>query len=86
MRQESGVIELHFNGHYDCTIWILNQVSFLYDVEHIADIHLAHTSFSVCILFVAAWVNYWQLTMSETDWVLIIVVRNIHPFLSIVDQ
>ena len=28
MRQESGVIELHFNCHYKCTNWILNQVYF----------------------------------------------------------
>jgi hypothetical protein len=28
MRQESGVVELHFNCHYECTIWILDQVYF----------------------------------------------------------
>jgi hypothetical protein len=29
MSQESGVVELHFDCHYKCTIWILNQVKLL---------------------------------------------------------
>jgi hypothetical protein len=29
MRQESGVVELHFDCHYKCTLWIINQVKLI---------------------------------------------------------
>jgi len=29
MRQESGVVELHFDCHYKCTMWIINQVKLI---------------------------------------------------------
>ena len=98
MRKESGVMELHFNCHYEFTIWILNQVYFFIRCWA----YCRHSS-SLYILFwyvssllpsapmypweqLPAWVNNWQLTMAETDWVLIIIVRNIRPSLSFVDQ
>ncbi len=53
IRQESVVVELHSNCHYECTIWILNQVWWL-GCENFADyFYLAHTSFTLCVLFVA---------------------------------
>mgnify|MGYP006167391357 FL=1 len=96
IRQESVVMKLHFNCHYECTIWIFYQVWFLRHAYCWYFIHHKHPFYVFSFVALGPYVSMGivaclgQLPAISNDWtdlVLInIIVRNIHQFLSFVYQ